>query len=265
MQTVAARVAAGARRPRARQRPRPRRRGAARDRPPAPPPLPRRAVPPAPGRDRRAPPADAGRADRRDRRRARAATRTPRRSTPSSRRSSTRWSRTALGRVAWGEVADLRWQLATFGFHLASLEVRQHAAVHRAALEALRARRRARTSRSPPASRVAEVLATFRSIARLQARFGVEACRRYVISFTTSPDDVADVLELARLAARARAVRPPGRPPSPTCRRPCPSSTSCRCSRAPTPSPGADGAARRPARATRPTAPTSGSAATPRR
>ena len=43
-----------------------------------------------------------------------------------------------LARVAWGEVAELRWQVGTFGFHLASLEVRQHAAVHRAALAALR-------------------------------------------------------------------------------------------------------------------------------
>ena len=43
-----------------------------------------------------------------------------------------------LERVAWGEVAELRWQVATFGFHLASLEVRQHAAVHAAALAALR-------------------------------------------------------------------------------------------------------------------------------
>ena len=39
-----------------------------------------------------------------------------------------------LERVAWGEVAELRWQVGTFGFHLASLEVRQHAAVHAAAL-----------------------------------------------------------------------------------------------------------------------------------
>ena len=46
-----------------------------------------------------------------------------------------------------------------------------------------------------------EVLATFRAMARLQQRFGVEACRRYVISFTTSPEDVAIVLELARRAA----------------------------------------------------------------
>ena len=55
-----------------------------------------------------------------------------------------------LERVAWGEVAELRWQVATFGFHLASLEVRQHGAVHRAALEA--ARRRARSGRMPTAA-----------------------------------------------------------------------------------------------------------------
>jgi hypothetical protein len=35
-----------------------------------------------------------------------------------------------------GETAEFRWQVETFGFHLASLEVRQHAAVHRAALDA---------------------------------------------------------------------------------------------------------------------------------
>jgi phosphoenolpyruvate carboxylase len=106
-----------------------------------------------------------------------------------------------LGRVAYGELADLRWQLATFGFHLASLEVRQHAAVHRAAVAALR-------NGAGPDHEVAagvsleEVLATFRAIARLQARFGEEACRRYVISFTTSPADVLTVLDLAEVAAR---------------------------------------------------------------
>ena len=114
----------------------------------------------------------------------------------------------ALGRVAWGEVAELRWQLATFGFHLASLEVRQHAAVHAAALRALRSGADPDLEVAAGVT-VAEVLATFRSIARLQARFGVEACRRYVISFTTSPDDVAAVLELARLAAEPE---PFGRP-----------------------------------------------------
>ncbi len=42
-----------------------------------------------------------------------------------------------LGRVAHGELQDLRWQVESFGFHGLSLEVRQHSAVHAAALEAL--------------------------------------------------------------------------------------------------------------------------------
>ncbi len=113
-----------------------------------------------------------------------------------------------LARVAWGELADLRWQVATFGFHLASLEVRQHAAVHRAALDAVRTGADPETVVSAGVT-AGEVLATFRSIARIQARFGVEACRRYVISFTTSATDVAAVLELARAAA---GPEPFGRP-----------------------------------------------------
>jgi phosphoenolpyruvate carboxylase len=105
-----------------------------------------------------------------------------------------------LARVAYGELADLRWQLATFGFHLASLEVRQHASVHRATLAALDA------GAGPDEAvgggvTLGEVLATFRAVARLQARLGVRACQRYVISFTTTPDDVMTVLELARRAA----------------------------------------------------------------
>ena len=113
-----------------------------------------------------------------------------------------------LARVAYGELADLRWQVATFGFHLASLEVRQHAAVHRAALEAIAVGAEPDLEVSAGVT-VAEVLATFRSIARVQARYGVEACRRYVISFTTSPRDVTNVLELARHAAQPE---PFGRP-----------------------------------------------------
>ena len=104
-----------------------------------------------------------------------------------------------LERVAWGEIAELRWQLATFGFHLASLEVRQHASVHRAALGAIRDERPESTEVAPGVM-VGEILATFRAIAAVQARFGAESCRRYVVSFTSSPSDIADVLELARRA-----------------------------------------------------------------
>ena len=103
-------------------------------------------------------------------------------------------------RVAWGEVAELRWRLATFGFHLASLEIRQHSRVHEAALAAI-------ASGAGPADEVAagvplaEVLATFRAMARLQSTLGEDACRRYIISFTRSPADVAAVLALADRAA----------------------------------------------------------------
>ncbi len=105
-----------------------------------------------------------------------------------------------LERAAWGEVAELRWQVATFGFHLASLEVRQHAAVHAAALEAIGSGAPGDTEVSPGVT-LDEVLATFRAIGEAQARFGTDACHRYVVSFTSAASDVTDVLELARLAA----------------------------------------------------------------
>ena len=108
-----------------------------------------------------------------------------------------------LGRVAWGEVAELRWQVGTFGFHLASLEIRQHSAVHGAALAAVRAGAPATTEVAPGVT-LDEVLGTFRAIAAAQARFGIEACHHYVISFTAGPSDVTDTLELARLAMTDR-------------------------------------------------------------
>ena len=104
------------------------------------------------------------------------------------------------------------------------------------------ARRRARGPNEAVGGGVTlgEVLATFRAIARLQARFGVRACQRYVISFTTSPEDVMTVLELARRAARAGAVRASGAGPRRPAGRAAACSTSSRCSSRPTRSSGAD-------------------------
>ena len=110
-----------------------------------------------------------------------------------------------LERVAWGEVAELRWQLATFGFHLASLEIRQHSAVHRASLEALSTDADPATDVAPGVS-TAEVLATFRSIGEGQERYGPEAVRRVVVSFTLAPRDVTDVLTLADAAGGTTAI-----------------------------------------------------------
>ena len=107
---------------------------------------------------------------------------------------------TALGgvdlqRVVDGDVQDLRWQLATFGFHGLSLEVRQHSAVHAATLAAASVK----TEVAPGVS-AWEVLETLRAIADIQQRYGEQACHRYVISFTHSASDVTAVLELARRA-----------------------------------------------------------------
>jgi phosphoenolpyruvate carboxylase len=103
-------------------------------------------------------------------------------------------------RQAFGELQHLIWQAETFGFHLAELEVRQHSQVHARALHELE-------SGGEPSPETQEVLATFRVIAWIQGRFGAQACRRYVVSFTRSARDIAAVYELAR-----RAV-PDGRVP----------------------------------------------------
>ncbi|HTZ29007.1 MAG TPA: phosphoenolpyruvate carboxylase [Streptosporangiaceae bacterium] len=103
-------------------------------------------------------------------------------------------ARAGAVRQAHGELQHLIWQAETFGFHLAELEVRQHSAVHAQALSEL-------ADEIPASDRTREVIATFQAIAWIQDRFGTEACRRYVVSFTRSAADIAAVYELASVAA----------------------------------------------------------------
>ena len=110
------------------------------------------------------------------------------------------------GQQSAGELQNLIWQAETFGFHLAGLEVRQHSEVHARVLRELRAAGPPGTEHgletgSQTSPEAQEVLATFRAIGWIQDRFGVDACRRYVVSFTRSADDVAAVYELARYAS----------------------------------------------------------------
>nr|WP_272917998.1 phosphoenolpyruvate carboxylase [Actinomadura rayongensis] len=93
-------------------------------------------------------------------------------------------------RQAYGRVQGLVWQVETFGFHLASLEIRQHSELHEKALEQVRAG-------GPRDEMTEEILETLRVVGWIQRRFGVEACRRYVVSFTRSARDIANVHELA--------------------------------------------------------------------
>jgi phosphoenolpyruvate carboxylase len=111
-----------------------------------------------------------------------------------------------LDRVAWGEVTDLRWQVATFGFHLASLEVRQHSSVHAAAEVALGDGDHSREL--VPGVTATEVVNTLEAIGAAQTRFGPAAMGRYVISFTRGAGDVATLLRLAALAGAEDEARP---------------------------------------------------------
>jgi phosphoenolpyruvate carboxylase len=97
-------------------------------------------------------------------------------------------------RQAYGELHGLIWQVQTFGFHLVDLEIRQHSTVHRDALAEI-------TAGGASSPETDEVMATMRTIAILQQRFGAHVCHRYVVSFTTSADDIAAVYALAERAS----------------------------------------------------------------
>ncbi|SNU02139.1 Phosphoenolpyruvate carboxylase, type 1 [Ruaniaceae bacterium KH17] len=94
-------------------------------------------------------------------------------------------------RQAYGALQTLVWQVQTFGFHLAELEVRQHSAVHAKALAECEAG-------GPRSPQTEEVLEVFRAVAQLQRRYGPDAAGRYIVSFTQSAADLANVYELAR-------------------------------------------------------------------
>ncbi|MDM4763037.1 phosphoenolpyruvate carboxylase [Galbitalea sp. SE-J8] len=104
-------------------------------------------------------------------------------------------------RQAYGHLQHLVWQVETFGFHLAELEVRQHSAVHRRVLAEIE-------SGEPLSELAEEVLEVVRTIAQVQRRYGLRAAGRYIVSFTQSAEDLANVHRLARAA-----VGPTGTPP----------------------------------------------------
>jgi phosphoenolpyruvate carboxylase len=123
-------------------------------------------------------------------------------------------------RAAFGELQHLIWLTETFGFHLAELEVRQHSAVHKAALEELLGQldeapaddeaRLALLDRlavegwpshvQATSDTTREVLDTLRVMSWLQERWGSRSCGRYIVSFTQAPEHLVGVRALARLA-----------------------------------------------------------------
>ena len=125
-------------------------------------------------------------------------------------------------RIADGPLHDLQLRVALFGFHLAELEIRQHADRHTAAvaelfglagvpgyaalddagrLELLTARLADEPFAHSPdrlSPRTREVLETFAAIADIQAQGGEAACRTAIVSMSRAPGDVLAPLLLAR-------------------------------------------------------------------
>ena len=114
-------------------------------------------------------------------------------------------------------VLRLLRRVETFGFHLATIDVRQHAHVHRAVLATLlrdpdwstrtpvdrlaRLRRALEQGEGPAASPdvdATRTLEVFKAIADCRARFGPDAVGPYIISMAQGADDVLAVLLLAR-------------------------------------------------------------------
>jgi phosphoenolpyruvate carboxylase len=141
------------------------------------------------------------------------------------------------GRLAAGRLRHLRRAVEVFGFHLASLDIRQHSEVHARVVHELTRRATgvdvydgldeqerqkllvrelvpARPLVSPHVAygpETAEALATLRTVASLHERYGARAVPNYVISMTAGP---SDVLEVALLLKEAGLLVPGQEPRS---------------------------------------------------
>jgi phosphoenolpyruvate carboxylase len=107
-------------------------------------------------------------------------------------------------RLAEMLIDPLVMEVRTYGLHLQTLDIRQHARVHSAAIAEISAWEPAKSARSltlPAAlsGPTTEVLEVFRTIAELKQSYAPESIRQYVISGATSAEDVLHVLWLARL------------------------------------------------------------------
>ena len=116
-------------------------------------------------------------------------------------------------------IDPLLLEVRTYGLHLQTLDIRQHAKVHAAAIAEIAPAHPHSGLTLPPAltPQTAEVLDTFRTIAELKKIYAPEAIRQYVISGATSAEDVLNVLWLARLGGvKVEAVdEDPGLQPVP--------------------------------------------------
>jgi phosphoenolpyruvate carboxylase len=108
------------------------------------------------------------------------------------------------GRLARLLLDPLLRQVRTFGFHLHTLDIRQHARVHERAREELLGEGGPGADGpallpGPPSEPTIQLLDTLRTVAELKRTYPPEAIRNYVISGARSADDVVGVARLAEL------------------------------------------------------------------
>lgn len=89
-------------------------------------------------------------------------------------------------------------EVKTYGLYLHTLDIRQHARVHAAAVEEISSWRDNGSLPAPLTPQTAQVVETFRTIAKLKEQ-SPKAIQQYVISGATSAADVLAVLWLARV------------------------------------------------------------------
>jgi len=108
-------------------------------------------------------------------------------------------------RVAELLVDPLLRQVDTFGFHLQTLDFRQHARVHSAAIQEL--------GEGKKSAATEELLASLRAVAELKRAYPPETMQKWVISGARSEQDIFNVMRLGAEAGIDLAASPEGRDP----------------------------------------------------
>jgi len=107
----------------------------------------------------------------------------------------------SAGRLASLLIDPLLRTVDTFGFHLHTLDIRQHAQIHELAVRELAAADRADgLAPEPPSAATITLLDTLKALASFKQEFPAAAIRSYVISGTTTARDVYSLIRLMELA-----------------------------------------------------------------
>jgi len=116
-------------------------------------------------------------------------------------------------RLAHTYISSLLRKVRKFGFHLHTLDIRQHARVHAQVVNELGLQ----PNTEPTSEAARELLDTFRTIAELKRTYPSHSIRHYIISGAESEDDVMNVVRLAKAAGvqLAASANDPGLMPVP--------------------------------------------------